>query len=794
MRWLITLLSFTFYTALFAQGTVFGTITDFTSQSPLVGATVQSSTGDITTTDENGFYTLTFSSVKEVKLTFSYIGYTSKSTDVSFTSNEEIVLDIELKVSTSILNQIVVTSSQNEKKIENEPISIELIKPTFLARNNVTSLSDVMERVPGVQVIDDQITIRNSGYSFGAGSRVGIIVDGQPLLSAALSDIKWNFVPIENTSQIEVMKGASSVLYGSAAMNGVINVITAWPTATPRTEVTLYTGEWDTPKSAYRQWWDGETVQPGTQGVYLSHRSKGEKVDLVIGGNYHKTVGYLKDMNEDRLRFNWKTRYRLTDKINFGINGNVMKHNERRWLIWADTDTNALINISNDDYIPYRTFSIDPFINAYDNKGNKHELKGRLFSVTVDRPIGIPDSPAYIYSGEYSFKSQLNKTMKLTLGTSYQYMFGEDIRFRIDTSETLFQADATIAAVYGQWDANFLDDRLNIVFGLRGEYVNAGDSAYNAIIPVSRLSALYKLNDKSRLRFNTGQGYRIPSLIERFADSPILETGSTFLPTISLLPNPEILPEVGWSMEIGYKHLMKGGQLDGYIDIALFNMDYWNLSEVLFGYHGIPNTALDLTQVGFKTVSVSRGRIAGVEISSYMNWNNKYVPMRFWGGYTYTYPGDLDSIAAKNMSYVGNFFKAFNDVDEEVSATILRYRSLHTARLDMELNLKPLFVGFAANYNGYMHQIDDVFIGRGVYGELLAQLIGDELIPGFSDFRDETKKEGGSWVYDFRATLNIGKHLRFSFIVNNFSNREYSIRPGRMNAPRSFNFKTQIIF
>ncbi len=531
-----------------------------------------------------------------------------------------------------------------------------------------------------------------------------------------------------------------------------------------------------------------------TEGVYLSHRSRTDKFDLVVGGNYHKTVGYLKNMNEDRLRFNWKTRYRLTDKINFGINGNVMKHEERRWVVWLDADTNALTNISVDDYIPYRTYSIDPFINAYDNKGNKHELKGRFFNITVDRRDGIPDSPAYIYSGEYNFKSELSETSKLTLGTSYQYMFGEDIRYIIDTSEALFQATAEVAAFFGQWDAHFLDNRLNVIVGLRGEYISAGDTAFQGVIPVSRLSAMYKLDEKSRLRFNTGQGYRVPSLIERFADSPILETGTPFLPTINLLPNPTIEPEVGWSMEVGYKRLFKGGAFDGYVDVALFNMDYWNLSELLFGYHGIPNTALDISQIGFKTVNISRGRIAGFEVSSYMNWNNGVVPMRLWGGYTYTYPGDLDSIAAKNMSYFGNLIQAFYNVDDELAATILRYRSLHTARFDLEMNYKPITVGFAANYNGYMHQIDNVFIGKGVYGELLESLIGGELIPGFSDYRDETKEEGGTWVFDVRTTVRLGKHIRFSFIINNAFNKEYSIRPGRLNAPRSFNFKTQFIF
>jgi TonB-dependent SusC/RagA subfamily outer membrane receptor len=65
------------------------------------------------------------------------------------------------------------------------------------------------------------------------------------MLAADRGDAKWNFVPIENVEQIEIIKGASSVLYGSSALNGVIAVRTAWPSTTPESSITMYHGIYD---------------------------------------------------------------------------------------------------------------------------------------------------------------------------------------------------------------------------------------------------------------------------------------------------------------------------------------------------------------------------------------------------------------------------------------------------------------------------------------------------------------------------------------------------------------------
>ena len=62
-----------------------------------------------------------------------------------------------------------------------------------------------------------------------------MLIDGMSALTSGTGIINWNIVPLENIEQVEVMKGASSVLYGSSALNGVINIRTKRPSLTPVT-------------------------------------------------------------------------------------------------------------------------------------------------------------------------------------------------------------------------------------------------------------------------------------------------------------------------------------------------------------------------------------------------------------------------------------------------------------------------------------------------------------------------------------------------------------------------------
>ena len=149
-------------------------------------------------------------------------------------------MNIVLKKAT-ILETATITSSKFEKSLGETTVSIEVVQPSLIENTNAQSVNQVLEKVPGVNTMGDQVTIRGgAGFSQGTGSRVLILMDDMPVLQADAGLPNWADLPTENIAPMEVLKGAASALYGSAALNGVINIRTAYPLNKPITKIGVF--------------------------------------------------------------------------------------------------------------------------------------------------------------------------------------------------------------------------------------------------------------------------------------------------------------------------------------------------------------------------------------------------------------------------------------------------------------------------------------------------------------------------------------------------------------------------
>ena len=233
-----------------------GTVKEEETGEALAGASVkyQKSRGAIT--DAVGKYVISLPA-GEYEISFSSIGYKTQRQKVTLTAGEKQTLDSVLKGDVFKLNEVV-SVSQYKKNSAKETVSIAVVGKDQIQRTNSNDVGEVVNKVPGVLVQDGQISIRGgSSYSYGVGSRTSLLVDGLNTSSADLGQTQNNLVPLENVKQVEVIKGASSVIYGSSALNGVVNIITAWPTdSDPKTEVETNVGVSDKPKDPRQKWWD----------------------------------------------------------------------------------------------------------------------------------------------------------------------------------------------------------------------------------------------------------------------------------------------------------------------------------------------------------------------------------------------------------------------------------------------------------------------------------------------------------------------------------------------------------
>ena len=656
-----------------------GKITDRKSKESIPGVNIilEDKTGGAS--DMNGNYSIPVKPGKH-QVSYNFIGYKNQLRSIEINSGETIYINIELNEEVKVISEIVVSAGKFEQKISDVTVSMEVIKPSMIENNNTVSMDAAINQLPGVDVMDDQPSIRGgSGYSYGAGSRVMMLVDDMPILSADIGDVKWNFIPIENVSQVEVIKGASSALFGSSALNGVINMRTAYPKDQPETKVTIFNGMYMNPQRKELIWWGSN--QPLYQGASFLHSQKIKNLDLVLGGNVYSDDGYREFETEERARGNFNLRYRdaKIDGLSYGLNGNYMNMDKTEFFLWQNADSGAY---RQDGTIASRSIgsrlNLDPFITYFNKNGHRHSLRGRYFNTINNvKDDDAKSSRSDMYYLEYQYQRHLQNNLNWTIGAMTTYseitapLFGDHFSNNI----SLFtQLDKKI----GLW---------NLSAGLRGEYFRidkeesktvVGNDTINEIPiqPVLRLGVSYQLAEYTFLRTSFGQGYRFPTIAEKFTQ--------TSVSMLNIFPNPNLQPETGWSAELGVKQGFKLSGWNGYIDVAGFWTEYREMMEFTFGFYN-PTTfeSLDLKDsadaafvyqyavqhpgkftdlVGFQSQNIGNAEITGVDITITGAGKLFGLPTTLLAGYTYTNPIDLNV--------------KVNDSLKSTKANILKYRTI----------------------------------------------------------------------------------------------------------------------
>lgn len=754
----------------------FGKVLDAETGEGLPGATLQKGKEVLGLCTPTGEFRFELEQA-ETEVLVRYVGYTPMEVRlrVSDTGTE-----IRLRPAATALNAVVVTGSRYGKRAAEETVSIEVVSRELIKNTSAVETAEILNRVPGVQVSDGQANIRGgSGYAYGVGSRVSVLLDGLPILAADQMNSEWQYLPLEMTEQIEIIKGASSVLYGSGSMNGIIHVLTTWPGAEPETRLGVYSDVVDQPRTPEQRWYSsGET--PHAQGLFFCHSEQiGQNFDLVLGGNAHIERSFRQFNDEQRLRFNLKTRYRIPSKPGMvvGLNATAMYENSTRFLLWSGSDANAYRAFAYSDD-RYSFFNIDPFWSWHRGKAN-HQLKTRFFrKLRVGTGTDI-DAIANIALADYQFQQRFwNKKIVATLGMTGSYGWTQSNLFvpelqldSLGNPARFFELFS--AAVFGQVEGSF--NRLNVLLGIRYE-INGSDLLVEGSIPVLRLGANYRVSEQSFLRFSLGQSYRMPSLAERFLRGNV---GG-----LNIFPNFDLLPETGINSELGIKTGFKLGKNgSGSFDAALFWMEFDRMTEYSLGFYPPPGTDTSFSWLGWKSLNTGRARIAGFEWSVQGSWKKGPLRLQPMLGYTYSFGTNLDQ--NPDMHNVGLFLERmagtfFQNLQGSPEADLLLpMRSRHMVRLDLQGDWKRWGFGVNVRYQSFIEKYDPNF---GVIS--LA-------IPDFTEsYLLNRKHRNGDWIVDVRLQYHIPKwNCRVSFLVKNMGSLEYADRPGIMNAPRSFTLR-----
>lgn len=692
------------------------------------------------------------------------------------------------------LNVVVVSAGKFEQNIGEVTVSVEVLDANLVHDKNAITADEAVQQAPGVMIVDGEPQIRSgSGYSFGAGSRVQILLDDLPVLSGDAGRPSWGSLPIENLSQIEIIKGASSVLYGSSALSGVINLRSAYPSDTAKTEITVFHGIYSDPQTDSAKYWTGS---PMRSGVNFLHAQKWGQWDVVLGGSYLGDDGHLGPIQQPdgtfrngydpfrvdryyatsraRANANLRRRSKRYAGLNYGVNTNWSVSNSLATLLW-ENENNGLYSAYDGSATRTKQLigTVDPFVNYYAKRGGKHSLRTRWQSLDNDNDNNQGNFSDVLY-GEYQFQQHWDsvgvKGLISTLGVVGMYT---DARGQLFTGGSKNgENEATNAAAYLQLDKKF-GRRWFVSAGLRYERFTINEEVSSR--PVFRAGVNYQLAKASFVRASFGQGYRFPSIAEKF-----IVTG---VGAINIIPNPELKPESSNNLELGFKQGFKIGSFMGFLDLAAFEQRFDQFVEFTFGQWskpvfapGVPLQEALQKSFGFKSVNTGKARIRGAEVSVMGEAKRGKLKIQALAGYTYTLPVSLTPRQAYGTNQ-GSPPSDINYINTSSDTTdyILKYRMKHLVRADIGLSSGAWNVGASLRYNSHMVNIDNAF-------EQLEELIPAVFNPGINEWRTQHTK--GDYVIDLRVGYTWrGKH-RFALVINNVLNREYAIRPLAIEEPR----------
>ena len=750
-------------------------------------------------------------------LEVQYIGYELLYDTINISSS--LNLSYEISETSQVLSEVVVSEGKYEQKISEVTVSMEILKPQQLENKNTFNLTTALTKLSGVDVNDGQISIRSSsGWSYGAGSRVIILMDDLPIMSADAGDVKWNYIPMENIAQVEVVKGAASALYGSSALGGVVNLRSSYPGPKPETNISYFVGIYGNPKEESWKWWgngfyseEGRNPMeiigrksiyyfvkpPMYSGLSFNHKQQFGNFDIVLGGNLFADEGYRQMGYSKNSRFNINMRYRFkkVEGLAIGVNSNFQSVINCDFFNWA-SDTlpyNNNPNLQMSSPIQGYRMNLDPFINYYTKNHGKISLRTRYFGIKNFAPDDTSrNSNSNIYYAEFQYTNTFAKRWTLTAGLVESYS---------TVSSNLFGNHfGNNTALYAQLDVKF--GRLKISGGFRGEYflldtvqtvslinIDLGKKTLEIPIkPVFRLGANYGLTETTFLRASIGQGYRFPAISEKF-------TGLSFSNgSFIIAPNPYLEPENGWNAEVGIKQGFSiNGHWKGFADISVYHQQIRNMIEFTFAIldkntqNEIPLHSDSLAAhegnivMGFIAKNIKTVAVTGVDLSGGIVGKINKATLSATLSYTYNYPIYKDKTP---------------DFTTSTDSPLLKYRYKHSIKTDIQVDSRRIVAGVSLEWKSRIVNIDRMFCNEREAGsvtdqmeqdfDLLARMVSDAmLIPGYWDYRIKNAK---------MTSLNIDVNLGFKFsnsiktviIVRNLLNQAYVGRPSDMCAPRRF--------
>ncbi len=462
-------------------------------------------------------------------------------------------LSVQKKVT---IEEVVVTGTRNETDVRHLPMTVSVVNREQIEHRNDPSLLPLLtEYIPGLFTTSRGLM----GYGVSGGAAGGmslrgiggvpqeglpttgmlVLIDGHPqymgLMGHPISDAYQSLL----AERVEVLRGPASVLYGSNAMGGVINIVTRKMQQDGiRTHANVGYGSYNTLQSE------------------VTNRIRKGRFTSIVSGSYNRTDGHRKDMEFEQYGGYAKFGYEISDA----------------WNVWADVNLTHF-DASNPGEISNPLLDNDQRITrgmtSFALANNYAKTSGTLSFFYNWGKHWINDG--YNLGGDpldYRFHSrdlmlgvswyqsvQLFEGNRLTVGFDY-FHFGGEAWNKTLAGERDTQADKTQDDVAGYIDfRQNLGDWLTFDVGLRVDHHSQVGTEW-----VPQVGFSFHLPENSEVKLMASKGFRYPTIREMYMFRPA---------------NPDLKPERLWSYELSFAQRLLDGRLS--YGVNVFYIDGENL-------------------------------------------------------------------------------------------------------------------------------------------------------------------------------------------------------------------------
>lgn len=580
-----------------------GKVLDKKTNEAIVGASVIIPELKIgTNTNEKGEFSITNFPNRKMMLQVRCVGYGSINVDLEIIHD---MTSLELFLPPQILekDEVVITGSAFATNHAQSSLSVDPIEKAQIQNNSSSNITEALTQIAGVSSISSgggiaKPVIRGLGYNRIVSINEGIRQEGQQW-----GDEHGLEIDQFSAERIEVLKGPSSLLFGSDAIGGVINILEPFPAPLGTVKGELLSQY----QTNSKQYVVGAMAEGNQNGFVWRFRKTNKNAAAYSTPN---EAIYNSAFNEDNaslmLGINKKWGYQHFHFSSYQAQFGMIEGERDSLGLFVTSEGNS---VSNDEALT-RTIDL-PFqrVNHYKvsslgsyfiGKGNLRTVFGwqnnqrKEYEDDASVPGMFIDLKTVTGDVKYYFPQHNNWDIVVGISGGAQQNNNKGEEYLIpDFSSTDFGIFSSIKKVKDKWSRNFglrYDWKTISADSLSGVF-NSFERSFNAIS--GSFGFTYEANERLHFRWNAGRGFRVPNISELSANG--VHEG-TFRYEIG---NSDLKPETSWQFDagLGYESEKIGGE---------FSLFYNAFNQFIY-YRNSENQTMSVDDVNYPVFRYVQG-------------------------------------------------------------------------------------------------------------------------------------------------------------------------------------------